>query len=239
MWSGPRNLSTAMMRAWENRPETAVVDEPFYACFLARTTVSHPLREEILAARSSDWNTVVEALTGEVPGGAAIFYQKHMTHHMLPEAPLAWTARVRNAFLIRHPREVAVSWMRAMDEPPTLDDLGYVRQVEIFELMADRDSCPPPVLEAADVLADPVATLEALCASLDVPFDEHMLSWPPGPRATDGVWAPHWYQSVWRSTGFSKPHAAADPEPELLPVIEAALPHYERLARHKLAAGAR
>ncbi len=207
--------------------------------FLSRSAVSHPLREEVLAAQSADWDTVVEALTGEVSGGAAIFYQKHMTHHMLPEAPLEWTARVRNAFLIRHPREVAASWMCAMREPPTLDDIGYVRQAEIFDMVADRDGDPPPVIDTADVLANPAATLKALCAALGVAFDEQMLSWPPGPRATDGVWAPHWYESVWRSTGFSRAGVRTDAAPELLPVIEASLPYYERLARHRLAAGAR
>jgi hypothetical protein len=237
MWSGPRNLSTAMMRAWESRPDTAVVDEPFYACFLSRSSVRHPLREAVLAAQATDWHAVIETLTGEAPDGAGIFYQKHMTHHMLPEAPLEWTSRVRNAFLIRHPGEVAASWARAMRAPPTLGDLGYVRQAEIFDFVTDLKGSAPPVVDAADVLADPAAALGALCAALDVRFDEHMLSWPPGPRATDGIWASHWYRSVWRSTGFSEPGVPADPAPELMPVIDAALPYYERLARHRLAGG--
>lgn len=237
MWSGPRNLSTALMRAWENRPDTAVMDEPFYACFLSRSSVRHPLHEAVITAQSTDWSAVVDMLLGEVPEGATVFYQKHMTHHMLPEAPLEWTGSVRNAFLIRHPVEVAASWARAMHAPPSLEDLGYVRQAEIFDFIAERNGSAPPVIDAADVLAEPATALDALCMALDLPFDQHMLAWPAGPRTTDGVWASHWYESVWRSSGFSKPGAPADPSPELLPVIEKALPFYEQLARHRLGAG--
>lgn len=226
-----------MMRAWENRPDTAVVDEPFYACYLAGSGADHPYREEVLAAHPSDWDTVIETLTGELPGAPAIFYQKHMTHHMLPEAPLDWIDTMSNAFLIRHPREVAVSYASARAATPTLDDLGYVRQAEIFDRVADRGGAAPPVIDGADVLKAPARALSALCAALDVPFSEHMLSWRPGPRQTDGLWAPHWYASVLRSTGFAPPKAPADAPPELAPVIEAAMPYYERLARFRLAAG--
>lgn len=238
MWSGPRNISTAMMRAWENRPDTAVVDEPFYACYLATSGADHPLRDEVLAAQSSDWHAVSRMLTGRVPGGRRIFYQKHMTHHMLAEAPLEWLDRVSHAFLIRHPREVAVSYARARDAVPEFDDLGYLRQAELFDRIADRCGAAPPVVDAADVLKQPAAALRALCGALGVPFDERMLAWPAGPRATDGVWAPHWYQSVWRSTGFGRAAAPAEPSPQVLPVIEAALPFYERLTRHRLRVGA-
>jgi hypothetical protein len=161
-----------------------------------------------------------------------------MTHHMLPEAPLEWLDRVSHAFLVRHPREVAVSYARARRTNPELDDLGYVRQAELFDRIADGCGVAPPVVDAAAVLEQPARALSALCDALGVPFDERMLSWPAGPRPTDGVWAPHWYQSVWRSTGFGRPGPPADPSPELLPVIEAALPFYERLIRHRLRVGA-
>jgi hypothetical protein len=238
MWSGPRNISTALLRAWENRPDTVVVDEPFYACYLARSGADHPMRDEVLAAQSSDWDSVVASLTGPIGGDRRIFYQKHMTHHMLPDAPLAWLEHVSNAFLIRHPCEVAASYARARAKAPTLDELGYVRQQELFERVAERRGAAPPVVDARDVLNDPRKTLDALCKALDVPFDERMLSWPAGPRPTDGVWAPHWYGSVRRSTGFGRREPPAAPNPELEKVIEAALPYYERLARHCLGAGA-
>ena len=234
MWSGPRNLSTAMMRAWENRPDTAVVDEPFYACYLKRTGVNHPFRDEVLAGQSSDWHAVSRALTGDIPAGRHIFYQKHMTHHMLPDAPLGWMEKVSHAFLIRHPQEVAASWAHALEDVPALDDLGYVRQVELFEHTADARGEAPPVIDSRDVLEQPEAALRALCKALAVPFDARMLSWPAGPRETDGVWAPHWYRSVWRSRGFGPARPQAEPPPELLPVIEAALPLYERLSRYRL-----
>lgn len=238
MWSGPRNISTAMLRAWENRPDTAVVDEPFYACYLADSGDDHPLREEVLAAQPRDWHRVAASLTGPVDGERRIFYQKHMTHHMLPGAPLDWMDQVEHAFLIRHPRQVAASYTRGRARLPTLADLGYARQQELFERVAGRRGTAPPVIDAADVLEDPARTLRALCDALGVPFDEHMLAWPAGPRPTDGAWAPHWYASVWRSTGFGAATPPADVPPELGPVIDAALPYYQRLARHRTGAGA-
>lgn len=236
MWSGPRNISTAMMRAWENRADTEVVDEPFYACYLAATGIDHPMREEVLAAGTTDWDAVAASLFRPLVPGRRIHYQKHMAQHMLPQAPLDWMDRAANVFLIRHPKEVAVSYARGRRSVPTLDDLGYARQEELFERVAARAGRAPPVIDAADVLADPRRVLSALCAALGVPFDERMLSWPPGPRPTDGVWAPHWYASVWRSTGFAGPRPAAEASPDLLPVIEAALPCYERLARYRIGA---
>ena len=237
MWSGPRNISTAMMRAWENRPDTAVVDEPFYACYLAASGVDHPLRAEVLAAGTTDWDEVAASLFAPLKGDKRIHYQKHMTHHMLPDAPLDWIERVANVFLIRHPREVAISYARAREGVPALDELGFERQQELFEHVAEHTGSAPPVLDAADVLADPRRALTALCDVLGVTFDEHMLSWPPGPRPSDGVWAPHWYASVWRSEGFAPPRPPADPPAELVPVIEAALPCYELLASYRLAHG--
>jgi hypothetical protein len=236
MWSGPRNISTAMMRAWENRPDTEVVDEPFYACYLAASGADHPMREEVLASGVTDWNAVAASLFRPLSPGRWIHYQKHMTHHMLPGAPLDWMDRVANVFLIRHPREVVASYARAREGVPTLDDIGYARQEELFERVAEREGKAPPVIDAADVLADPRRALSALCAALGTAFDERMLSWPPGPRPTDGVWAPHWYASVWRSTGFARPRPPADPPPELLPVVDAALHYYERLAVHRIGA---
>ena len=239
MWSGPRNISTAMMRAFENRPDTAVIDEPFYAAYLAETGIDHPLREESLAAQPTDWREVVETVLGPVPGGKPVFYQKHMTHHMLPSFGRDWMARCRNAFLIRAPEDVLASYREKRREV-TLDDIGFVQQRELFEREAERLGRAPPVIDAADVLRAPRAALSALCAALEIPFSERMLSWPPGRRATDGVWAPAWYDAVERSTGFARPKAsvAFDTLPDnLKPIAEAARPHYHRLAAHKLEIG--
>jgi hypothetical protein len=234
MWSGPRNISTAMMRAWENRPDTAVVDEPFYACYLAATGSDHPGRDEVIASQPTDWGEVVAALTGPVPGGQPVFYQKHMTHHMLPGFGRDWLDDVTSCFLVRTPTQVVASYAETR-RTPTLADLGFLQQGEIFDQVADRLGRAPPVLDATDVLRDPAGMLAALCQAVGIPFDARMLSWPPGPRPTDGVWARHWYASVERSTGFNPLRAASKPvPPALAPLVEAAQPIYDRLAAHRL-----
>lgn len=232
MWSGPRNISTAMMRSFENRPDCQVVDEPFYAAYLAATALDHPMRDEGLAAQPHDWAAVVAALDAL---DGPVVYEKHMTHHMLAGVDLGWTAARRNAFLIRDPAEVLASYAAKRGEV-TLDDIGVVRQRELFEREADRLGHAPPVLRGEDVLADPPAMLAALCGALGLPFHEAMLSWPAGRRDSDGVWAPAWYDAVERSTGFERP-ARRDypPLPDALRrIADAARPHYEALAAHRL-----
>ena len=235
MWSGPRNISTAMMRSFENRPDCAVVDEPFYAAYLAETGLQHPMRAEVLASQPQDWRKVAEGLAHDEP--AAVFYQKHMTHHMLPGFGLEWMAACRHAFLIRDPAAVLASYVKARAEV-TLEDIGVVRQRELFDREAGRLGRAPPVVEGADVLADPRGVLGRLCAALGVPFREEMLSWPAGPRASDGVWAPAWYAAVERSTGFAAPERpdAAPLSDDLKRIADLARPHYEALARHRIAA---
>lgn len=237
MWSGPRNLSTALMRSWGSRPDTAVVDEPLYAVYLAATGLDHPGRDAVLASQPSRWEAVAATLAGPVPGGARVWYQKHMAHHLLPHVGRDWLddASFRHAFLIRDPAAMVVSLDKVTPDP-TLADTGLPQQVELFDRMAQRDGAAPPVIDAADVLRGPEATLRALCARLGVPFDPAMLSWAPGPRATDGAWAPHWYASVERSTGFAPPRAEAAEVPDrLAPLVDACRPLYDALASHRLA----
>ena len=236
MWSGPRNISTAMMRSFENRPDTAVVDEPFYAAFLAATGIDHPMREESLASQSQDWREVVESLLGPVPEGRPVFYQKHMTHHMVPGFGRDWIAKMRNAFLIRAPEDVLLSYTQKREDV-TLDDIGFVSQGELFDREAQRLGHAPPVVHADDVLSDPRSTLSKLCDAMGIPFSEAMLSWPAGKRPTDGVWAPVWYGSVERSTGFASPPKTEMRKPladHLQRIADAARPHYERLASFKI-----
>lgn len=237
MWSGPRNISTAMMRAFENRPDTAVVDEPFYAAYLAATGLDHPLRAAVLASQKQDWRAVAARLLGPSPGGAPVFYAKHMTHHMLAPFGTDWMADCRNVFLIRRPDAVVASY-REKRGAVGLADIGIVRQVELFDLVADRLGHAPPVIDAADVLAAPAATLRALCAALGLAFDPAMIAWPAGRRASDGVWAPAWYDQVERSTGFAGPPvaSAAPLDDALRRVADAAAPYYARLERCKLQA---
>ena len=236
MWSGPRNLSTAMMRSFEARGDAAVSDEPFYAAYLQRTGLDHPLRDEVIASQSCDPREVAARLLGPVPGDKPVWYQKHMTLHMLAEFDRGWLAEVSNAFLIREPRAVLASY--AMKRTTvTLADLGFVQQRELFDAVAGLNGTVPPVVDAADILAAPARTLGRLCTALGIAFLPEMLRWPPGLRATDGVWAPAWYQSVQRSTGFGAPVATATPPlpPHLERLAEQAQPHYAALLRHRLA----
>jgi len=230
MWSGPRNISTAMMRAWGNREDTVVVDEPFYACYLARTRKNHPLAEEIIAHGETDWRRVVARLTTDsIPGGRNIFYQKLMTHHLLPEIDRDWITRLTNCFLIRDPAEVIASYLRKNDEPE-LEDLGFVQQTEIFEAVRKVTGKVPPVIDAKDVLQNPERVLRLLCEAVGVEFDPAMLQWPPGLRETDGVWAKHWYGEVERSTSFQPYKAKSVSVPEQFKAVhERCRECYDRL----------
>jgi hypothetical protein len=234
MWSGPRNISTAMMRAFENRPDTFVIDEPFYGAYLAATGLDHPLRNDVLASQPADWRDVVQNLRGPVPAGRSIFYQKHMTHHMLPDIGRDWMAQCRNVFLIRAPADVLRSY-RARRDSVTLDDLGFRQQAELFDMASDLLGTAPPVIDAADVLAAPEATLKVLCAALEISFLPQMLHWPAGQRATDGVWAPAWYQAVQQSTGFApQPGPSGALDDHLTKIAEAAEPYYARMIPFRL-----
>ncbi len=237
MWSGPRNISTAMMRAFENRADTAVWDEPFYGHYLAATGIDHPMRAEIMAASDGDWEAIVARCLGPVPGDAVVFYQKHMAHHMPADADLAWLGELDNCFLIRDPAAVALSYARKRDVV-TAADLGFRRQAEIFDAAARVAGRTPTVLDAADVLDAPEAMLRALCARLDLGFDAAMLAWPTGRRDSDGLWGRHWYGAVEASTGFAPPPPPPAREIELAEDLRAVVaecrPFHQHLAAHRL-----
>ena len=201
MWSGPRNISTAMMRAFENRPDTVVVDEPLYAAYLVRTGIDHPAREAVIASQPADVETAVAGLSAPLPDGCRIHYAKHMAHHVSPEMDLSWTLDFRNVMLIRDPVEVVASYVRAR-ETCRPDDIGLPQQRWLLDLW-DESGVELPILDSGDFLRAPEAHLRWLCGWLGIPFSARMLSWPPGPRPSDGVWAPHWYAAVWASTGFT------------------------------------
>jgi hypothetical protein len=234
MWSGPRNLSTALMRSFGNRPDCAVVDEPFYAAFLALSGADHPMRAEILAHHETDWRTVAAELAGPAPGGKAVFYQKHMTHHMLPAIGRDFMRACRNVFLIRRPARVLASYARKR-EAVGFEDLGFAEQDLLFTEAAGIEGAAPPVIDADALLARPEPVLRGLCERLGIGFTPAMLAWPKGRRATDGIWASHWYDAVERSEGFGAP----SPEPTLdddglRRIAERAEPLYRRLAAHAI-----
>lgn len=235
MWSGPRNISTAMMRSWGNRPDTFVCDEPFYAHYLQAAGRPHPGAAEVIATGETDWRKVVERLIGDVPAGKRIYYQKQMTHHLLPEIDRGWLALVTNCFLIRDPGEVILSYIKKNNDP-ALEDIGFIQQAEIFDWVRAQTRAIPPVIDARDVLENPEKILRLLCEAVGVEFTDAMLSWPPGLRETDGIWAKHWYREVANSTSFRRPQppkGAAVPN-RLQDIHDRSREYYDRLYEHRL-----
>jgi hypothetical protein len=232
MWSGPRNISTAMMYAFGNRADCVAWDEPFYAFSLLHHGNDHPLRDAIIAANESDWDKLVARCVGQP--AKPLFYQKHMTHHMLPGFDRSWINRLTNAFLIRAPERVLASYTRKWPDV-TLRDIGFVEQAEIFDMVAQKLGRAPPVIDGEDVLASPRPTLTALCNACGIGFDDAMLNWPPGPKPFDGNWAPHWYGAVWASTGFARPEPTSIVLPDHLGrIADAARPYYDKMRRFRL-----
>ena len=227
VWSGPRNISTALMRSWENRPDTRVVDEPLYAYYLHATGLDHPGRDEVIAAGETSWQVVVQQLTAPAEG---VFYQKHMTHHLLPQLPLDWVGSLTNVMLIRDPAEVVASYLQSRADV-TVEDIGVIQQAALY----DQLGANVPVIDAADFLRDPETYLRWLCDHIGVEFTDRMLHWPAGPRGSDGVWAPYWYDAVLASTGFEpyrRRTVALDGR--ALDVAQRSRPFYERLYEDRL-----
>lgn len=234
MWSGPRNLSTAMMYSFAARGDCAVSDEPFYAAYLAATGIDHPMRVEVIASQPVDPATVAAHCSGPNPEGRPHWYQKHMTMHMIPAFDRGFLAGLTNVFLLRHPARVVASYVRKR-EAPTLADLGFLQQARLFDQVADMTGKAPPVIRAESILENPRQSLSRLCAALDLPYTDAMLHWPAGPKPYDGVWAPHWYNAVHRSTGFGEPEGALpDLPPDYQRLADQALAAHDRLVAHAL-----
>ena len=234
MWSGPRNLSTAMMYSFGARKDCAIWDEPYYAAYLLETGLDHPMRDEILAKWPHDPKDISARLIGDTPQGKSVFYQKHMTQHMLPSFDRSWINDVTNIFLIRHPARVIASY-HAKRESPSLADIGFQEQAELFDQVAEQSGTAPVVIDSADIRANPDTMLRALCETINLPFDPAMLSWPKGGHPNDGPWAPHWYPAVWNSTGFAGDEGPL-PEVEgaLKDVLASAMPFYNQLETVKV-----
>jgi hypothetical protein len=236
MWSGPRNLSTAMMRSFGSRSDTFVSDEPFYGAFLKDSGAGHPMRDEIIGAMDCDWPSLMRSLGGPAPDGSSVWYQKHMWHHMVGPIGYQDFTGFTHAFLIREPERMIASYLRKR-ESAAFEDFGLERQAEFFERESDRLGHAPPVVDAGDILANPEAVLSELCETLGIPWDKAMLAWEPGPRSTDGPWAPHWYATVEASSGFGPPET----DPVELPddarrLADRCRPFYDRLASHRIGA---
>ncbi len=205
MWSGPRNVSTALMRAFDSRPDCVVSDEPLYGYYLATTGANHPIAEEVIAAMATDWPTVTQQLIGPVPGNQELWYQKHMAHHLLDEIPRDWLCNLNNVFLIREPRAMLVSLLKVLDDVE-INDTGLPQQVDLFRWEAERTGRIPAVVDSRELLLDPAGVLRQLCDRVGIAYTDQMLSWEAGSRPTDGVWESHWYGKATNSTGFTPYH---------------------------------
>lgn len=229
MWSGPRNISTALMYSFDNRPDTFCVDEPLYAHYLAHTGILHPNAQKVIDNGVTDWEKVVKTLCGEIPDNAEIWYQKHMTHHILPHMELDWVLNLKNCLLIRNPREVILSLSKKTDQID-VRATGLPEQTRLFDYILETTGQLPTIVDSQDILKDPEGMLSKLCEVLDVPFNSTMLSWQAGPRKCDGIWAEHWYDAVWSSTGFAtyKPRSGTLSS-ELQEICDECQIHYDRL----------
>ena len=234
MWSGPRNISTALMRSWESRSDTFVIDEPFYAHYLSVTNVDHPGRDEIVQSGETDQSVVSKGLISDIDDSCSIYFQKHMTHHMIPSVGREWMKDVVNCFLIRDPKDMILSYTK-VNSNLSMHLLGLEEQYELFEYVTKINGRAPYVVDSKDILLDPRETLRLLCEKLGVVFSEEMLSWSKGVRDTDGIWAKYWYDNVINSTGFNtyteKNEVIRD---EYLQLYEDCLKIYEKLSKHKI-----
>ena len=234
MWSGPRNISTAMMRSFENRKDTSVIDEPFYAYYLNKTGLNHPLREKVLVSQSINCDKIVAQLNGEIPKEKTIFYQKHMVHHILSFDKIDWVKNFKNCLLIRHPKQVIVSYSK-QSKINSINDLGFVQQVELFEQIKNLTGSYPAVIDSKDILLDPKLYLSKLCNYFDISFLEEMLSWPIGQRTSDGIWGSHWYKNVINSNGFI-PYKESEESihQDDIQLYQDSIEHYNYLSSYKL-----
>jgi Sulfotransferase domain len=232
MWSGPRNISTALMYSFGNRADCEAWDEPFYGFSLKTKGNDHPMRDAIIAGMETNWDRLVAKCT--TPSSRPLLYQKHMTHHMLEGYDRSFIRGLTNAFLIRDPARVLASYAQKWSDVD-LEAIGFVQQAEIFDMVADRLGAAPPVVDSDEVLANPRAVLSKLCEACGIAFDEAMLSWPAGPKSFDGIWAPHWYNAAWQSTGFAaQPTKKVELPLQLQRIAEAAQPIYDRLKVHAI-----
>ena len=234
MWSGPRNISTALMRSWESRSDTFVIDEPFYAHYLSVTNVDHPGRDEIIQSGETDQSVVSKGLISDVDDSCSIYFQKHMTHHMIPSVDREWMKEVINCFLIRNPKDMILSYTK-VNSNLSMHLLGLEEQYELFEYVTKINGRAPPVVDSKDILIDPRKTLSLLCEKVGVIFSEEMLSWSKGVRNTDGIWAKYWYKNVINSTGFNIYREKDDDVPSKhLGLYDECIKIYDELAKYKI-----
>ncbi|MGI9271162.1 MAG: sulfotransferase family protein [Woeseiaceae bacterium] len=234
LWSGPRNVSTALMYSFAQRDDTRVVDEPLYGHYLQVSGADHPGRDEVIANMNCDGDAVMaELLEVARQDGSRQLFLKHMAHHLV-ELELRFLDQVRNVFLIRDPREMLPS-LTVQIPHAGLADTGLQRQWQLYCALTEHGQ-RPIVLDSRELLLDPAAVLRQLCDAIDLRFDDCMLHWPAGPITEDGVWAPYWYHAVHQSTGFATYQAKSDFPQKLEPLLEECKPWYDQLFAHAIRA---
>ena len=201
-WSGPRNISTALMRSWSSRKDTYVTDEPFYAYYLKETQINHPMHEKIINHYLSDYDEIVNHLINVTPNEKNIWYQKHMAHHLIDLSKIDWIKKCENCILLRHPKEVISSYT-AKNKLNSITELGYPQQFEIVKFLKGSNQSFK-IIDSEDLLKNPKKVLSDWCKSINIKFDESMLQWKKGSHANDGIWWKHWYNNVIETTGFQK-----------------------------------
>jgi len=229
LWSGPRNVSTALMYSFAQRPDTQVYDEPLYGFYLRQkpeTQAYHPGAVEIMQAMETSGEKVVQMMLGATQKPVLFF--KNMTHHLL-DLDRSFMSEMVNVILTRNPEEMLPSFAEVI-ENPTLDDVGYQLHIELIEML-EIQNLPFIVLDSKNILLNPEKELRRLCKVAQIPFVDRMLSWEAGKRPEDGIWAPYWYKSVHLSTGFQKYKPKTAPFPQHLePLLAACQPYYEKLS---------
>ena len=233
MWSGPRNLSTALMRSFANREDvTSVLDEPLYAAYLVSTGKDHPMRDEVIASQLSDAEEVANICTQSK--GSGICYQKHMVQHLHDTYDTQWIFKLTNCFLIRNPEEVVDSFLLKLPDAK-FEDFGFDQQLNIFNLVTSNSKIAPLVIDATELRKNPEDILKKACSKLSISWDPRMLEWKSGLRSYDGVWAPHWYPSVESSTHFKKYKKNTNTfSTKTKSIIHKAMPGYEELRAFKI-----
>tara|TARA_B100001057_G_scaffold490439_1_gene578716 strand:+ start:4307 stop:5020 length:714 start_codon:yes stop_codon:yes gene_type:complete len=201
-WSGPRNISTALMRSWSSRKDTYVTDEPFYGYYLKKTLKSHPMREEIIDYYLSKYDQIINHLLDDIPNKKTIWYQKHMAHHLIDLSNIDWIKKCENCILIRHPKEVISSYT-IKNKLESVNELGYPQQLKIIKFLK-KSGKKFVVIDSKDLLKNPHKILSDWCKSVNTNFDISMLKWEKGNHQNDGIWWKHWYDNVINTTGFQK-----------------------------------
>ena len=233
LWSGPRNVSTALMYSFAQRPDTRVIDEPLYGHYLRVSGADHPGRNEIMQAINCDGNAVMRTLLGGIRPDAELLFLKHMAHHLV-DLDLSFLAETQNVFLIRDPQEMLPS-LTVQIPHARLVDTGLSRQWDVFQNL-EAEGQEPIIIDSRELLLDPTAVLKTLCQHLHIDFNDNMLGWSAGPIREDGVWAKHWYHAVHKSTGFARYLEKGEFPEKLRPLLDECSPYYANLYDHAIKA---